>query len=108
MGLMNLVEAGKRIYDPKWDTQERIAMRDTYHQKYGAQIEFLPASWIDVVGPVLDDLVNSFPETKFAQVKEKMGFLRIYLEPRNPQIEQSLETIASFPLISRDVYAERP
>lgn len=108
MGLKELTEMNDRIYNPKWDTQERIDMCAAYDKKYGADIKYLPTSWIDIVGPVLDDLVDAFPEMKFVQVKEKMGCIRIYLDPRQAELEQALETIVSFPLISRDVYAVRP
>lgn len=108
MGLNQLAEMNNRIYDSKWDTQERIDMRDAYEKKYGAQIKYLPTSWIDIVGPFLDDVVDFFPETKFTQVKEKFGCLRVCMDPRSPELEDMLESLASFPLISRDVYAIRP
>lgn len=107
MGYDRFKQMNARIYDPKWNTPERLEMIAEYDAKYGADIEYLPPSWIDVVGPVLDDIVKAIPETRFVQVKEKWGFLRIYMEPRNPAIEDSLETFVSFFLISRDVYAIR-
>lgn len=83
-------------------------MRDAYEKKYGAQIEYLPTSWIDIVGPFLDDVVDFFPETKFTQVKEKFGCLRVCMDPRIVVIEDALERIVGSLLISRDVYAIRP
>lgn len=108
MGIDDLVKMNSRIYDPMWDTQERISLRDVYDQKYGADIKYLPTSWIDIVGPLLDHVAGAFPDLQFLQVKEKFGRLRVYVDQRMPGLEHALETIASGPLIARDVYAERP
>ena len=108
MALDILAEMNSRIYDPKWDTQERLDMRGRYDAKYGADIKYLPTSWIDIVGPVLDELVDSYPGTTFRQVKEKFGYLRVYVDPHNSELEHMLESTIGMVLTSRDVYANRP
>ncbi len=107
MGIDDLAAMNARIYSPKWDTKERIDLRDAYDKKYGAGIRYLPASWIDIVGPMLDDVKDVFPDIRFVQVKEKFGMLRVYMDPGMSDLEQAMETVASFALISRDVYAVR-
>ncbi len=108
MGLDDLAEMNARIYDPKWDTQERRNLRDAYDKKYGADIRYLPVSWIGIVGPLLDTVAEACPGVRFLQVKEKFGTLRVYMEPHDGELEDAVETLASISLIALDVYVERP